>query len=304
MKHTQSVDELKRLFDSTAVPDMDVKDRIKQKIAMKTRQREAVHMKKRVGLIVFAGIVMAVTSAFAAITVYELKSEKGDFVYQVTKTTEGPQLANESYRDKLNKVRESLKPGTASAVLVVDKENPENRVSWMQQPLTPTELSVLQAEVGELYTFPEKLEGGFAFTEGLVTHEVIRGDMEQLKQAMVKEATDTKKDVVVKELELSKTIEQAMGAYKGDKGEIYITIDNLEKVKRIGSEAGPNETVEKIKINNKDALYHEQKMEETGKVLRFIEILKEEPTRLMVSIRTTADNVSKQDLVAIAQKLK
>ncbi|MGC5327565.1 hypothetical protein [Brevibacillus sp. SYSU BS000544] len=302
MKPSQPSDEIKKLFQTTSVPKIDVKDQVLQKLYGRNSQKEAHQMKRKMGLIVAACLVFVVTSAFAAIKVYELKNDKGEVVVQVNRTEQNTVSEPVSYNDKINEVRESLKPGTAVAVYVKSKDNPEKIIRFLQKAIDSTDRSELQSMVGNIFRFPAELVGGYSFTSGYIEHMV---NHEVDEEAMRREADETNKDVVIKEIPVDKKIQRMSAAYARGTGEIRLNIDNLEEIQKISSDAGPDVTVEKVMIDQTEAIYHILTIQNQGKesrVIKYIKFLNNDKKQLF-ELRTRSADITKEDLVTVAKDL-
>lgn len=304
MKPTKPFGDVEHLIMDTPVPKIDVKDRVLEKLRERKNQREAVRVKKKIGLIVAACLVFGVTSAYAAMKVYELKNEKGEVVVQINQTAKDPVTSqHKTYGQMLKEVRESVKPGTAVAVYIVP-DNPQKIVAFFQKPITSTDRRVIQAEAGNMFAFPADLTGGYTFKEGFVQHMIIH---DYKKEDFYKQAEETKKDVIVKELKVEPTIEQLGATYANHKGEVRIRIENFEKVKYVSTEAGPDDTVEKVKVGKREALYHLRKIKgadgKTESMEQSIEYFKDE-AKLLYHVWTSSPEITKQDLLAIVEKLE
>jgi hypothetical protein len=303
VKRSDSFDEVKQLITDTPVPQIDVKDQVLDRLRERQNKKEEFRVKKRMGLIIAACMVFSVTTAYGAVKVYELKNEKGEVVSQITHTTAEPgEGQHKTYSQLFNEVRESVKPGNAAAVYIVP-DNPNKIVSFFQIPITSTDRAVIQKEAGDKFTFPAELAGGFTFKDGSVQHEVIR---DYNKEDFYKEAEETKKDVIVKELKVEPTFQLIAGTYSNSKGDVTVRIENFEKVKYSAAEAGPDDTVENVKVGGQEALYQLTNLKgENGSVVRVdksIQFYKEDK-KLMVFVSTSSPDIAKEDLLAIAEKL-
>ncbi|USG65593.1 hypothetical protein NDK47_26420 [Brevibacillus ruminantium] len=304
MKHIEPYDDFEKRLKNTPVPQIHIKDQVLDRLRERNNQKEAVRVKKKIGLIVAACLVFGVTSAYAAVKVYELKNEKGEVISQISHTTEKPVLDKQrTYYELLEEVRETVKPGGAVAVYIVP-DNPQKRISFFQKPMSFEDRSAFLESVGGGLTFPEELVGGYKFTEGMYQNELIR---DYKNEDFYKEAEETKKDVIVKELAVEPDYQYAIARYAKDKGTVSIKIDNFAKVKNSSTEAGPDDTVEKVKVKNKDALYLMRKfMGEDGKVASIeqsIEFYKDDAKQLY-TVFTTSDKITKEEMLAIAEKLE
>ncbi|MEJ8545212.1 hypothetical protein [Brevibacillus borstelensis] len=303
MKRSESFDDVKQLITDTPVPRIDIKDQVLDRLRERQNKKEEFRVKKRMGLIIAACVVFSVTSAYAAVKVYELKNEQGEVVSKITQTTEDPVVGDhKTYSELLEEVRASIKPGKAAAVYIVP-DNPNKIVSFLQTPLISTDQAVIQGEVGDKFTFPAELAGGYAFKEGTVLHEIIR---DYKKEDFYKEAEETKKEVIVKELKVQPNIDNVIATYTHDKREVSLIIKNFENVKYASTEAGPDDTVEKVKVGAQEALYTLNKIKgadgNVEKIHQTVEFYKEDK-KLMINVFTTSPDMTKKDLLAIAEKL-
>ncbi|MGO0058456.1 hypothetical protein ACTID9_00040 [Brevibacillus fluminis] len=299
MKPSKSSDELERLFLQTDVPKIDVKDQVLAKITERKKQREAEKVKKKIIVIVAACLVFGVTSAFAAIKVYELKNDKGEVVVQVNKVDQNPGLNHQkTFNEKISEIRESMKPDTA-AIVYIASDNPQKIISRIQKPITSSDRAALQTELGTLLTVPAELQGSFVFQEGYVEHMV---NYDYKKEEIYQEAERTKQDIIIKEMKVDKKVQRTGATYKNNKGAVRIDIDNFENIKYMSSEAGPDETVEKVQVHGQEAIYHVQKSSDTGQEYKYLEIFNEK-ANLLYTVSTSFTTVSKEDLLAIAAKL-
>ncbi|MGG1663009.1 hypothetical protein [Brevibacillus sp. NRS-1366] len=299
MTRSQQSDEWKKQMMDAVAEDFDVKHQVLQKLHEQKKHKEAYFMKKKISLILAATLVLGATTAFAAMKVYELKNDQGEVVVKVNETQTKPEVL-ESTRDIINEVRETLKPGASVAVYVPGPENPDKNVRFMQAPLMQTNHSALQTEVGSFVGIPTELVGGYKFSEGFIHHQVNYSQPE-LFESMIQEAEKNNKKVVVRDLPIDPRIDRLNITYKGTKGEVFLILTNFEKVKWVSSEAGPDETVEKVTVQKKEALYHVQKLED--KETKYVEFYNDKKKQLL-EVRTVAAEITKEDLLAIAEKLK
>lgn len=152
-------DEWKELFLDAASQEFDVKEQVLQKLHERKKQKEAYRVKKRIGLIVATCLVFGVTSAYAAMKVYELKNDKGEVVVKIDQ--EQPEYdRSQSRQEILQQVRNSLEPGTIAAIYVAGEDNPDKNIDFVQVPLTFTNHTEMQSKVGSFFAIPADLTGG------------------------------------------------------------------------------------------------------------------------------------------------
>lgn len=123
-----------------------------------------------------------------------------------------------------------------------------------------------------------------------------------LYEEMYREAEQTKKNVIVRKLETAPKIKRLVAQYKGSKGDVSVIVESFENTKYVSFPAGPDTTVENVKVHNKEALYYVQKLK-TGKAAKYIQFFKDD-TNQLYEVRTTSPELTKEDLLVIADKLK
>ncbi|WP_103104327.1 RNA polymerase sigma factor [Brevibacillus reuszeri] len=295
----QQSSEWKRQLMDVVEGDFDVKDQVLQKLYERKKQREAISVKKRIGLIVAATLVLGGTTAFAAMKVYELKNDQGEAVVRVSETAEPEVDFTGDRAEIMNQIRATLQPGARVAVYIAGPDNPDKNVSFMEIPLIMTEQSELQKKVGSFFEIPQELVGGYKFVEGDINHQ-LNEDASAFFDEMVKDAERDNKKVLVRDLPANPKLQYLYLTYKASKGEVYVNLTNFENMKWVSDEARPNETVEKVTVQNKEALYHVRKLND--KESKFVQVYQDDKKRL-IEVRTTAPDITKEDLLKIAEKL-
>lgn len=299
MTRSQQSSEWKRQLMDVVEGDFDVKDQVLQKLHERKKQREAISVKKRIGLIVAATLVLGGTTAFAAMKVYELKNDQGEAIVRVSEATEPKSEYSGSRIEIMNQIRETLQPGASVAVYIAGPDNPDKNVSFMEIPRFISVQSELQTEVGSFFEIPEELVGGYKFAEGHINHQ-LSDSKQELFDEMIKEAERDNKNVVVRELPANPNVQHLYLTYKHTKGEVQLNLTNFENMKWVSDDAGPDETVEKVTVQNKEALYHVRKLKD--KEAKYVQFYQDDKKRL-IEVRTTTPDITKEDLLKIAEKL-
>ncbi|USG65561.1 DUF4367 domain-containing protein [Brevibacillus ruminantium] len=313
---------LEELFQSTAVPPSDVKQRVMKVIEKKETKEEDVKVKKKLGFFLAIGLLVGGSSAFAALHTIQLHDEKGEVVYEVgpSNAVDVPaeyedlfkQIQEENQRKNniVNAHRETMKPGSAAAIYFVPKRAPEGEVKMAGNPNRPhpdltlvtngfsyTAAQDLQKKLGDQVKVPADLAGGLRFQEGGVDYFAKNDvDLELLR----KEAEQTKKDYVIKEIELSDKLNEVYMSYKGEKGKILVIVKNLEWIEgpiRGGTLDGTK--VEKVIIGGMEAVYGETNSPD-GFHLKNIEWMNS-GSKLSYDLTTRSKEISKEDFIKIAE---
>ncbi|MGG4496056.1 hypothetical protein [Brevibacillus reuszeri] len=299
MTRSQQSSEWKRQLMDVVDDDFDVKDQVLQKLHERKKQREAISVKKRIGLIVAATLVLGGTTAFAAMKVYELKNDQGEAVVRISKTNE-PDLDFSGDRNGImNQIRETLQPGARVAVYIAGPDNPDKNVGFMEIPLMVAEQSELQKKVGSFFEIPQELVGGYEFVEGHINHQ-LNQDAAAFFDEVVKEAERDNKKVLVRDLPYNPKLQYLYLTYKASKGEVSVNLTNFENMKWISDEANSNETVEKVTVQKKEALYRVRKLNDSES--KSVQVYQDDKKRL-IEVRTMEPDITKEDLLKIAEKL-
>lgn len=300
MTRSQKSDEWKQQL-MAAAEDFDVKDRVLHKIKERQQQMEGNRMKKRISLIVAATLVFGVTSAYAAIKVHELKNDQGEAVVKIEKSENQLPAAAEHEIKTFEDVRNSLQPGESAAVYFPGPDNPKKRVSFTRIPVVHETSAALQNEVGGFYVVPVEIAGGYTFVNGHVDYP-FNYRQPELFAEMYEEAEKEKKVVVVRKVSPEPKIERVVTTYKGSAGEAMITVTNFEDLKYISEETGPDGIVEKVKVQNKEAIYMESKLVD-GTDQKVVKFYQDDKKRLFEVIAMNS-TMTKEDLLAIAEELR
>ncbi|QAV12651.1 hypothetical protein EB820_00420 [Brevibacillus agri] len=299
MTRSQQQGEWKQQLMEAADDDFDVKNRVLQKIKERNQKTREVPMKKRIGLIVAVILAFGVTSAYAAMKVYDLKNEQGEVVVKVEQT-ENKTEVNEEKKSKFDQARDTLKPGESAAIYIPGPDNPDKRVFFTRIPVIHETTSALQQETGSFYAFPESLAGGYRFATGVVNYSFNHRQPE-LFEDMYKEAEQGKKDFVVRKVSPEPRIDSVATEYNGTKGKVTVVITNFDRMQYITEEAGPDETVEKVSVQKKEALYVANKLPD-GTDMRTVKFYNDN-SKLLFEVSTKTAAITKEELLAIAEKL-
>lgn len=300
MKQENSLEKVTALFNSIHTPEIDLTDKILPIIREEQKRKGAFFMKKKVGLITAACLVMFVSVGYAAVNMYQLHNSKGETVYQEKKIVAPPsgiQNALEEYQNKLNLVRDNLRSGSAAAVYIVSKD-PLRRVATIQKPFVYTNAAEIQTKIGKFVTIPTELKTGFTYKEGEVYFQYAQ---QPNNEALFKEAEQSKKEVVSHSLLLSKEINFLNCTYTGKNGTFTVTVyEHKKEDSQIYTPNRPDEQVEKVKVNKEEALYKTFPSGPNAETKELIWVNSNLGRKYM--IQTTDQTISKLDLVAIADQ--
>jgi hypothetical protein len=300
MTRSQPPDDWKQQL-TAAAEDFDVKHQVLQKIKERQKEQEGYSVKKRIGLIAAAILVFGGTSAYAAVKVFELKNEQGDVVVKVEQQQNVEAPSSESvFETAQQKARESLKPGETAAIYIPGAEGPGNQMSFASKPLNhENNLASLQEEVGDFYSIPSELVGGYTYVNGIVAYRY-NYNQPELFEEMRQEAEKDNKDFVTRKVS-TQPIARLLVEYTSSKGMVGLGVTNFGIMKSIMEVVEPDEIVEKVKVKNHEALYIVRK-EPNGTEERFVKFYRDDQKKLFEVIGD--QNFAKEELLKIAEGIK
>lgn len=332
MKRSDSTNQLEKWLQSKSVPKVDVKEKVMGKIYAQKNQMEVVKVKKRIGLFVSVGLLVGATTVFAAVEAIQIKNEKGEVVYEVSPTPDQEalkqqlspeqrkqleQMEDESKRTEklLNDILDGVGPGKAVAIYIkpnipktgetvyLAKGVKSEDVDVVSTGFEFTKLSDMQQKIGNKFTLPAELPGGFLFSAGDLRFEP--GDNYD-PAAMAEEAKKNNKEYVVKELQLTDKMEESVVFYRGSKGTIRAHINEIDKKELDGppSVGGDFAHLEKVKIGDIEGVYSVMKLPEgeKGQGSHIISWINNGAT-LTYSIWASPEKVTKEELIKAAESL-
>jgi uncharacterized membrane-anchored protein len=255
--------------------------------------------KRKAGLLLTASLVCIISSGFAAIKYYEVRNSKGEVVLQ---HEAAPPLSKDDLtelqkrQEKLEEARKTLKPGTAAAVYLA-KDNPEKDITIIENMLSFSEFPAFQSIAQKFVRLPAEMKPDYLFKEGKVSYEFIP---DYNPEDIYREAEESKKEIVVKEIKRTDQIRSLHATYAKMDSFIHVTI----RRNMAGKEVYPmeHESVEKVNINGSDALYLQIQTPD-GNRIKQVKWTKN-GTNLLFVVSSSAKEISKDDIIAMAKSLE
>jgi hypothetical protein len=245
MRDIQSADEIGRLFDSVALPAIDVSRTVMQRIyERKNGGRMPKGRKLVIGMLLSALLLFA--AGFAVIRVWDLKGS-GGLSYQYQLLDSGDTLPEEFYRAEFD----FLQPGEALAVMKT-RGNPGNVIHLLPKPIRVYSIAELSSIVGSAFKSPSALPVGYAFSEGRLDY---RFDDSHVGE-MIEESKSSDKDYITKVLKPGKEIAHYDIVYKNPEDTITVAVFPDYPLKDIYAVNRDHKAV-KIKVKNFEAMYAE-----------------------------------------------
>ncbi|WNC13884.1 hypothetical protein [Brevibacillus brevis] len=173
-------------------------------------------MKYKVGILVAAGMVLTVSTAFAAVHYQTLKNNRGEVVYE-KKTLEEANYTPPSKEEQLRSLKsegyanELLKEGTA-AIFYVASDIPDGKTYTKSKGISFTDVSALRKKMkDQSVKILDSLEGTYKFESASVTFAPITEvnppspeEKAAIGEKLRKQAEETKKEYAMMPVELSK----------------------------------------------------------------------------------------------------
>ncbi|GED67867.1 hypothetical protein BRE01_15690 [Brevibacillus reuszeri] len=315
---------IQEMLIAKPVPKVDVKEKVMVAIMAKKMEGKKI-MKKKIGLLLIASMLVGASSVWAGMKMIELKNEKGEVVLTMSQYTDEEQqkvvqelpqedqtrLAEEEKElerksEIMTNIMNDLKPGTTAAVYWVPKNEEEDKnIVWskhapnitvVSNPVTYTSWKDMQPVVGKMFTLPTELGGTFKFNEGDVLYE----DSDKYDaEAMKAEAKRDKKEYVVKEIPSSDKFDYATVSYRSEKGGIRAEVRMAEEG---NAHTGTNaQVMEKVMVGNNEAVLTTHKSG-NGDAFNWVIWIKN-GTKLEYSLRASEKVVSKEELLKLAKQL-
>lgn len=260
--------DLKALFHDPQLPDVDLTGEVMRKLHAEQNKKERFFVKYKVSILVAVGMLLTVSSGFAAMKYDFLKNKQGEVIYEVKPLKQSPPpTSSEEERQRLIKVRdlaEQLLPDGSAGLFYVVPHNPDKQTDTSYKPVMFNDAAALRAKLaGKQVKILDRLGESFKFESAKVffapVNEVNRPTPEEkaaTAEKLRKQAEESSKDYAMMPLELSDDFFHLRTVYKQGDDEVDVTI--------VKSNNGPftayiEEDIdfeqEKIKVKGVEMLY-------------------------------------------------
>ncbi|MCX7746138.1 MAG: DUF4367 domain-containing protein [Clostridia bacterium] len=245
MKDTQSTDNLKKAFENIALPPIDVRQDVMQRIYNR-KEVKPMFNKKKLLIITVLAVVLLVSAGFGAMKIWDLQGP-GNSPYTYQLFDRGDTLPPDLFRDDYEK----LAPAEALAIIKV-KDNDKHAINLRIKPKSVKSLYELSSIIGNGFQTPSAVPEGYSFKEGNIGY---RYDESYAKE-MIEESKNTDLKYIKRVLKPTDQISDFTLVYSNNKNEITVsTIFNYPSKDIQDIENG--QKVNKVKVNNFDAVYVE-----------------------------------------------
>ncbi len=186
--------ELKRLLQRKQPPEPELTAVVMQQISHQQIEKGRFYMKHKVKLLVMAGMLLAVSSAFGSTTFLYLKDRTGDVVHEEgtfkQHSMTEDELADIPRRSRMNQIWDTMGDGEAAFIYVVP-DNPHHLFELKLTPHTFTDEKELFAKLDRpQLELPGELAIGYTFKSGTIIFEPSRREgnlSEKERQEVVQE---------------------------------------------------------------------------------------------------------------------
>ncbi|MGG4441806.1 hypothetical protein [Brevibacillus fortis] len=274
MSPNKSHESIKDLFNDPRIPqEIDISKQVMTKIK---REKERFFVKYKVSILVAIGLIASISSGYAAVQYYQLKSPQGEVLYlekdvkeSGAKTVKEPDQEMDAFLNKRWEIEDNMEPGTVAAVYIVP-HNPQKQIVTMTAPFEYMTLADVQKKVGDQIFLPETLPGGHAFLDARFEFGIKN---EYDKAALYQKAEKEKKEYVMQPLAWTNELEYLYTTYQSGKSYINLNITNYEGVQESTTyEANlDQQKKEVVKVGQIEVLYTEEaKKDQTDKSIVWV----------------------------------
>ncbi|WP_148497618.1 hypothetical protein [Paenibacillus senegalensis] len=196
-------------------------------------------MKHRVKLLVAAGMLVAVSSAFGASQFLTLKDSKGEVVYEEKLGSQAP-LVDTSRIDyphlhQSNEILDKELSDGEVGILYVLKNNPDNKLHQRFNPEQFVDFASFNARLGDVdLNIPSALDSGYVFEHGSIQFEPVL-DVNQLSeeeklaivQDLKEQAEQAGEEYAIKPVDVTDEFWKTYSLYKKGDNQISLQVVNL-----------------------------------------------------------------------------
>ncbi|WP_339369621.1 DUF4367 domain-containing protein [Paenibacillus elgii] len=229
-------------------------------------------MKYKVGVLVAMGMLLTVSSGFAAVKYGVLKNEQGQAVYEVKPLKLAPPQAKYSEEDTRRigmsrDLAEELLPDGSAAIFYIVPNNSNKQTDTRFKPFVFNDVSALRAKMaGKPITILDHLEGNYKFENAKVFFNPINevnppapDEKVATAEKLRKQAEESGKDYAMMPIELSDDLLHLRSVYKQGNDEVAVTVIKSKDTFTAYVDEKIDFEQEKITVKGVEMLYTEYK---------------------------------------------
>ncbi|MET3291565.1 UNVERIFIED_CONTAM: hypothetical protein ABID98_004135 [Brevibacillus sp. OAP136] len=300
--------DLRKLFHDQLHPEIDLAGKVMGKLYAEQKTKERFFVKYKVGLLVAAGMVLTVSSAFAAVN-YTLTNKLGNVVYE-HKTLEEVNYTPPSKEEQLRSLKshgfanDLLKEGTA-AIFYIVSDIPDMKTYTRSKGIHFTDISALRAKMkDQSVKIFDSLEGKYKFTSAGVDFEPITNvnppspeEQAAIVKKLKKQAEESKKEYAMIPVELSKDHWRMFINYTSHGKQITVQMSRTSEKETILVHKDWDLKQEKLVVKGVDMLFTDFG---TGKNIQWVYDVPNTTQTILYHIEAS-NPISKEELVKLAE---
>lgn len=230
--------DLRKLFHNTPNFKTDLTSSVMHRLQSESKPKERFYVKYKVSLLVLAGMLLTVSSGFAAVKYHSLKNSQGEVVYQEKSISEAPAIANYTDEERkrisiANQAYDNLDKGTAMLIYVTS-HNPGQQLDMRFTPFIFKNAADLRKKVNNLdIKLLDKIEGDYTFAWGeafmspITDVKPLTSEEEAaIAEKLRKEALASNTDYAMMPIEFADDFRHIRSFYKQGDKEIAVTTVN------------------------------------------------------------------------------
>ncbi|KZE79621.1 hypothetical protein AV654_15070 [Paenibacillus elgii] len=270
--------DLKALFhDPLHMPDADLTGQVMKKLYAERNKKERFFVKYKVGVLVAMGMLLTVSSGFAAVKYGVLKNEQGQAVYEVKPLKSAPPQPKYSEEDTRRigmsrDLAEELLPDGSAAIFYIVPNNPNKQTDTRFKPFVFNDVSALRAKMaGMPVKILDRLEENYQFQDAKVFFNPINevnppapDEKAATAEKLRKQAEESGKDYAMMPIELSDDLLHLRSVYKHGDQEVAVTVIKSKDTFTAYVDEKIDFRQEKITVNGVEMLYT-QYLDKDGK---------------------------------------
>jgi hypothetical protein len=260
--------ELKSIFHDPRVPEADLAGKVMEKLHAEQRPKR-FSLKYKAGLLIAAGMLLTVSTAFGAVKYFSLKNQQGEVVYEVKPLKEAPNgETTEEERQRMVRSRELgdelLKAGMAALFYIVPN-NPNHELDTRFKPMNFNDLSALSNKMAKYpVKLPDSVLKTYHFKDASVYFEPVTDvnppspeEKAEIVKKLQQQAKLSGKDYGMMPVKLSDKLLSISVVYKNGKDEIMTRIADIGAGNQVTGYVDEkiNFDQEKIVINGVETMY-------------------------------------------------
>ncbi len=300
--------DLRKLFHNSRFPEVDLTGKVMGKLYAEQKTKERFFVKYRVSLLVAAGMVLTVSSAFAAVN-YTLTNKQGEVVYE-HKTLEEVNYTPPSKEEQLRSLKshgfanDLLKEGTA-AIFYIASDIPDMKTYTRSKRMTFTDISALRAKMkDQSVKILDSLEGTYKFSGAGVDFQPITNvnppspeEQAAIAKKLKKQAEESKKEYAMMPVELSKDHWRMFINYTSQGKQITVQMSRTSEKETILVHKEWDLKQEKLVVKGVDMLFTDFG---TGKNIQWVYDVPNTTQTILYHIEAS-NPISKEELVKMAE---